>query len=62
MSTKTDSIQVRELLEKAGLSQRQGAKELGINERTMRRYCSPSEDDAPKTVILALENLANARS
>lgn len=62
MTIRTDSEKVRALLDKAGLSQRQAARMLGVNERTMRRYCSPTEVDAPKVVIMALEGLAGANN
>lgn len=47
----------RKLLEAAGLSQRGAARELEIDERTMRRYCS-GELPVPKPVALAVERLA----
>lgn len=47
----------RKLLEAAGLSQRGAARELEIDERTMRRYCS-GELPVPKPVALAVESLA----
>lgn len=49
---RSPAIVVRELLSAAGLSQRQGAHELDISERTMRYYCS-GEQAVPKVVILA---------
>ena len=52
--------QVRELLARAGLSQRQGARELGVDERTMRYWCSGEEGRGPPALaILALEQLVN---
>ena len=56
---KTEADQVRELLEKAGLSQRGAARELDINERTMRAYCAATK--VPKVVFLALERLVDIR-
>jgi hypothetical protein len=44
---------IRHHLAKAGLSQRGAARELGIDERTMRRYCS-GDLLVPPLVILAL--------
>lgn len=41
------------MIKRAGLTQRGLAKELQINERTMRRYCS-GELVIPKTVELAV--------
>jgi transcriptional regulator with XRE-family HTH domain len=65
---------VRDLLARAGLSQRQGARELGVDERTMRYWCA-GDHDPPRMAILALEverydrtsktdryNMANAES
>jgi hypothetical protein len=48
---------LRKQLEQAGLSQRGAAKELGIDERTMRRYCS-GELDVPMIVTMALRWIA----
>lgn len=45
--------QLQRLLDSAELSQRRAAKEIGINERTMRKYIS-GESKIPKTVELAL--------
>jgi hypothetical protein len=50
-----DADRVRGLLQNAGVSQRSGAREIGIDERTMRRYCAGYP--VPKTVLLALEAL-----
>jgi transcriptional regulator with XRE-family HTH domain len=44
---------LKRMLDRAGLSQRGLAKELQINERTMRRYCS-GEQPIPKTVEYAI--------
>lgn len=58
MATKiTDAKRVRRLLKRAGLSQRGGARELKINERTMRHYCAGTYP-VPHIVFMALEQLA----
>jgi hypothetical protein len=49
-----------DLLGDAGLSQRGAAKALGINERTMRRYCS-GDAAVPRVIVLALERLRDTR-
>lgn len=45
--------QLQKLLDSAGLSQRGAAKEIEINERTMRKYIS-GESPIPKTVEYAV--------
>jgi hypothetical protein len=51
----------KQLIAEAGLSQRGAAKALEINERTMRRYCSPVDNqNAPRVVELALMYLGNS--
>jgi hypothetical protein len=45
--------QLQKLLDLAGLSQRGAAKEIGINERTMRKYVA-GESEIPRTVEFAL--------
>ncbi len=45
--------QLQKLLDSAGLSQRGAAKEIEINERTMRKYVS-GESSIPKTVEYAV--------
>lgn len=56
---------LRALLERAGLSQREAARRIGISERLMRYYLAdPVTADArtaPYTVQYALEQLAGAR-
>lgn len=52
------AAQVRELLVRAGLSQRAAAKELEITDRMLRYYCS-GEKGVPRVVILALERLVD---
>jgi len=54
-STPSEADQVRELIERAGLSQRAAARELDINERTMRGYCAGEK--VPRVIMLALERL-----
>ena len=49
---------VRELLSKAGVSQREAARRLGVSERTMRHYV---ERGAPYTVQFCLEALAGVK-
>lgn len=52
--------QLQRLLDRAGLSQRGAAKELEINERTMRSYVL-GERPIPKTVELAVKWLAGEK-
>lgn len=49
--------QLRKLLDRAGLSQRDAAKKLQINERTMRRYVA-GDAKVPMVVVFALLWLA----
>ncbi len=56
---RTQADVVRDLLAQLGLGQRGAARELGINERTMRAYCAGA--DVPRVVILALERLVETR-
>ena len=56
-SQPSDANKVRELIDRAGLSQRAAARELDINERAMRGYCAG--DKVPRVVILALERLVD---
>lgn len=49
--------ELRSLLEAAGLSQRGAARQLDIDERTMRRYCA-GELPVPRAVEYALMHLA----
>ncbi len=53
----TDADKIRVLLAKAGLSQRGAGRELGVDERTMRRYCA-GDSPVPRAIILALTHLA----
>lgn len=48
---------LRALLDQAGLSQREAARQIGISERVMRYYVA-GERTAPYPVQFALENLA----
>lgn len=54
---------LRALLERAGLSQREAARRIGVSERMMRYYLAPQSADyrpAPYVVQFALESLAPA--
>lgn len=55
-----DPAYVRKLLDRAGLSQREAARILGVTDRAMRFWCSDDKDapDIPYTVQFALECLA----
>ena len=55
-----DPTYLRELLARAGLSQRGAARLVMINERTMRYYCS-GQLDLPYTTQLALEFIAHIK-
>jgi hypothetical protein len=57
----TDAARLRDLLARAGLSQRGAAAELDINERTMRNYCAAAAK-VPRVVFLALERLVEVRA
>jgi len=48
--------QLIKLLEKAGLSQSEAARQLGLNGSTVRRYIS-GDLEIPKVVELALETV-----
>ena len=50
------TTELRDLLASLGLSQRGAAKQLGIDERTMRRYCA-GDLPVPRVVQLALSAL-----
>jgi transcriptional regulator with XRE-family HTH domain len=52
---------VRALIERAGLSQREAARRIGISERVMRYYCS-GEREPPYPVQFALESLRNSKA
>ncbi|MCW7552154.1 hypothetical protein NX722_05735 [Endozoicomonas gorgoniicola] len=55
-----DAMYLRDIIEKAGFSQRGAAKQIGIPERTMRDYLNPAKENskAPYVVQFALECLA----
>lgn len=53
----TDADRVRDLLARAGVSQRGAARYLEIDQRTLRRYCA-GDADVPQVVMMALEHLA----
>lgn len=58
--SRSDPAYLRALLDCAGLSQRAAARQLGINDRTMRRYCS-GDRPLPYPEQFCLEVLATAR-
>lgn len=49
---------MKDLLRRANLSQRAGARELGVDERTMRYWCA-GEHEPPTMALLALSHLAS---
>jgi DNA-binding transcriptional regulator YiaG len=51
-----DAAYVRKLLDKAGVSQREAARILGVTDRAMRFWCAG--ETIPYTVQFALECLA----
>lgn len=55
-----DPAYLRGLLERAGLSQREAARRIGISERVMRYYLAdpPTGKPAPYPVQYAIEQLA----
>jgi DNA-binding transcriptional regulator YiaG len=56
-SKPSDAARLRELLQRANLSQRAGARELRVDERTMRYWCA-GDTKPPEMAFLALERLA----
>lgn len=55
---------LRALLARAGVSQREAARRIGVSERMMRYYLAPESADyrpAPYVVQFALESLAADR-
>lgn len=56
----TDADLIRQRLESAAISQREAARQLGIDERIMRRYCAGAAP-VPPLVFLALDRLAQIR-
>lgn len=57
---KPDPAYVRKLLNRAGLSQREAARVIGVTDRAMRFWCSddPKAPSIPYTAQFALECLA----
>ena len=53
----TDADILRQYLQEAGYSQRAAARELQIDDRTMRRYLS-GDQAVPPTVFLSIRHLA----
>jgi hypothetical protein len=53
----TDADILRQYLQEAGYSQRAAARELRIDDRTMRRYLS-GDQAVPPTVFLSIRHLA----
>lgn len=56
---------LRALLDRAGVSQREAARRIGVSERMMRYYLAPKSADyrpAPYVVQFALESLSHPRS
>ena len=51
---------IRKLLEKARLSQREAANEIGVTQRTFRNWCA-GKSEPPRAVMMALELLALKR-
>lgn len=61
-SQPTTGARIRELLIRADLTQRAAARELEMDERTMRYYCADDPDRIPpRMVFLALERLVELR-
>ena len=56
----SDADRLLALLNSAGLSQRGAARELGIDERTMRRYVA-GDSPTPRVIFLAVERLRDSR-
>jgi len=57
MEAPTAADVIRALIERANLSQRQAARELDVEERTVRHWCNGTRD-VPRFAVLALERLA----
>jgi DNA-binding transcriptional regulator YiaG len=56
-----DPNYVRELLAKAGISQREAARRLGVQDRTVRHWCAGTAK-IPYTAQYTLECLAKEKS
>lgn len=56
--TQTDATRLRAWLTEYGRTQRGLARELGVDERTIRYYCS-GQQPVPRVVWLALAHLAS---
>jgi DNA-binding transcriptional regulator YiaG len=52
----TDADRIRRLIDKLGLSQRETARQLEVDDRTLRYWCS-GQVQPPKMAFLALEQL-----
>jgi hypothetical protein len=55
----TDADHIREQLEALGISQREAARQLGVDSRTMRYYCA-GKLSVPETVLLGLQQMRAA--
>jgi DNA-binding transcriptional regulator YiaG len=61
-SDPSEPRRIRDLLQRAGLSQRATARKLGLHERTVRYWCEENgKIRPPKLAIVALERLAELR-
>jgi hypothetical protein len=55
-------VTIRQQLLDAGISQRSAARAVGVNERTMRKYCSPTNPlPAPKYIKLAIQQIIDEK-
>jgi len=54
-SKRTPAEELRELISKAGISQRGAARELEVDERTMRYWCGDADRPPPRMAIRALD-------
>jgi DNA-binding transcriptional regulator YiaG len=59
-SPPTSTAQIRALLARAGLSQRAAARELEVDEREMRYWCS-GQAQPPRAAVLALERIIDSQ-
>jgi DNA-binding transcriptional regulator YiaG len=61
-SDPSEPPRIRDLLQRAGLSQREAARKFGLHERTVRYWCEENgKIRPPKMAIVALERLAELR-